>query len=92
MTSAPHLIRGPRLLRHHAHGPGSAGVVTLVVLAGLLAHPARVIAADPTPVGEWQQFDDRKGDLRSVIRIDLVNGELVGTIVKAVLRPGAGRA
>jgi uncharacterized protein (DUF2147 family) len=49
----------------------------------------RLRAADAgSPVGTWNQYDDKKGDLRSVIRIEVDGGELVGTIVKAVLRPG----
>jgi uncharacterized protein (DUF2147 family) len=59
------------------------GAVVVAVSLGL----AGPVCAQPTPVGQWQQFDDRTGDLRSVIRIELVNGELVGTIVKPVLRP-----
>jgi uncharacterized protein (DUF2147 family) len=58
-----------------------AAVVAVAAIAPVGAQPS-------TPVGTWKQFDDRQGDLRSVIRIDLVGGELVGTIVKAVLRPG----
>lgn len=66
---------------------------TLIVAVTLLAvlpgrRPSAQTAAPATPIGEWQQFDDRKGDLRSIIRIELASGELSGTIVKAVLRPG----
>jgi uncharacterized protein (DUF2147 family) len=49
---------------------------------------AQIAAAQQTPIGTWQQFDDRQGDLRSIIRIEAVDGELVGTIVKTFLRPG----
>ena len=45
-------------------------------------------AADNTPVGTWRQYDDRKGDLRSVIQIEQVGNELAGTIRKTFLRPG----
>lgn len=41
-----------------------------------------------TPVGEWRQFDDRKGDLRSIVRIEVTDGELHGTIVRTIQRPG----
>jgi uncharacterized protein (DUF2147 family) len=47
-----------------------------------------VRAANDTPVGTWNQYDDKKGDLRSVIRIDQDGQQLTGTIVKAFLRPG----
>jgi uncharacterized protein (DUF2147 family) len=76
-------------VRRHERHTVVIGVIASAMLAGQLAPPVGAAsAAEPTPVGVWRQFDDRKGDLRSVIRIDLVNGELVGTIVKAVLRPG----
>lgn len=58
------------------------------VVASAVAGPSAQPAPPPSPVGEWHQFDDRKGDLRSVIRIELQDGHLVGTIVRAVLRPG----
>jgi uncharacterized protein (DUF2147 family) len=54
----------------------------LILGAGLAA------AADNTPVGTWKQYDDRQGDLRSIIRIAQAGDELVGTIEKTFLRPG----
>jgi uncharacterized protein (DUF2147 family) len=51
--------------------------------------PAGVTAIDSnmaTPVGTWQQFDDRKGDLRSIIKVEQVGDELVGTIVEVFRR------
>lgn len=66
--------------------------VTLLLLSCtvvvVMAGTARLGAANDSPVGTWNQFDDKKGDLRSVIKIEQAGGELVGTIVKAVLRPG----
>lgn len=68
--------------------PREQGPPMRAVPVALILLVAPVAASGPaTPVGTWNQFDDAKGDLRSVVRIDLVNGELVGTIVKAVLRP-----
>jgi hypothetical protein len=49
---------------------------------------AAVASAQSTPIGTWRQFDDRKGDLRSIIRIDVEGGQLVGSIVRTFLRPG----
>lgn len=49
---------------------------------------ARAKAVDDTPVGTWKQYDDRQGDLRSIIKIEQVGDELVGTIQKTFLRPG----
>ena len=62
-----------------------AAALTLVVLAWSI--PA-VPGGNDTPVGTWNTYDDKKGDLRSVVRIDVVGQELTATIVKAVLRPG----
>jgi len=66
------------------------------VLAGSLfawawcAVAGRPVLADSalTPVGLWQTYDDKKGDLRSTVRLEVQGGELVGTIVKAFTRPG----
>jgi uncharacterized protein (DUF2147 family) len=64
-------------------------LTALCLLAVVLSSADRVRAADTdSPVGTWNQYDDKKGDLRSVIRIETTGGELVGTILKAVLRPG----
>jgi uncharacterized protein (DUF2147 family) len=41
-----------------------------------------------TPAGTWQQYDDKKGDLRSIVRIDISGGELTGTIVETFARAG----
>jgi uncharacterized protein (DUF2147 family) len=57
------------------------------VLFGVALVPGRLLAQS-SPVGTWQQFDDRKGDLRSIIRIDPDGQELAGTIVKGFPRPG----
>lgn len=62
-----------------------AAWVAPVVLAGGIVP---ILHADGTPVGLWQQRDDRKGDVRSVIRIEQVGDELIGTIVQAFPRPG----
>ena len=86
-----HVLRRDRsgAARDRLWSAARSRTAAFLLLTGLLAVSAAPARADePTPVGEWHQFDDRKGDLRSVIRIDLVGGELVGTIVKAILRPG----
>ncbi len=73
---------GPRdPVRTMRHG---SPALALVLVASVL--PA--LAADDTPVGLWQQRDDRQGDIRSVIRIEQVGDELVGTVVQAFPRPG----
>jgi uncharacterized protein (DUF2147 family) len=57
-----------------------AWTVALVLAAASSANDAA------TPVGTWQQFDDRRGDLRSIIQVEQAGGELVGTIVKVFRR------
>jgi len=61
-----------------------------IVALALIIAPwcAPSASAQQTPVGTWRQFDDRKGDLRSIIRIDIVDGQIVGSIVRTFLRPG----
>ena len=62
--------------------------LALIATAGTLAISVTMASAQDTPVGVWQQYDDRKGDLRSIIRIEANSEELVGTVVKAFPRPG----
>jgi uncharacterized protein (DUF2147 family) len=64
-------------------------VCTLAVLIpGSAVAPPALAQAAATPVGLWQTYDDKKGDLRSTVRIEQQGGELVGTIVETFLRPG----
>lgn len=68
---------------------GRFAVLLVCSLALAITTPSRTHAAgNDSPIGTWNQYDDKKGDLRSVIRIEVSGDELVGTIVKAVLRPG----
>jgi uncharacterized protein (DUF2147 family) len=67
--------------------PIAACAVAILVLGSRVVPPAFAQAA-ATPVGLWQTYDDKKGDLRSTVRIDDQGGELVGTIVETFLRPG----
>jgi uncharacterized protein (DUF2147 family) len=71
----------PRLL------PISACALALLAIGPRMTPPAFAQGA-ATPVGLWQTYDDKKGDLRSTIRIEQQGGELVGTIVETFLRPG----
>jgi uncharacterized protein (DUF2147 family) len=90
---APHASLRPSRLRHpRLPLPGwrpAGTVLAWCVLCTAAAAPLLAQGrAQPTPAGEWRQFDDRKGDLRSIVRLELRDGEVVGTIVKAFLRPG----
>jgi uncharacterized protein (DUF2147 family) len=69
--------------------PSRGRVLTLAALAvaAFAVSPDRALAQD-TPVGTWKQYDDRKGDVRSIIRIEAAGAGLIGTIVKVFPRPG----
>jgi len=41
-----------------------------------------------SPVGYWRTIDDATGKPRGIVKIEEVNGELVGHIVKVFPRPG----
>ncbi len=58
---------------------------TPMVLALVLAATGTA-SGQSTPVGTWQQFDDKRGDLRSIIKVEQVGSELEGTIVKVFRR------
>jgi len=69
----------------------SRPVCTLAVAAIIAAACVASIAArpnSPTPVGTWKTVDDRKGDVRSIIKIEETNGELTATVQKTFPRPG----
>lgn len=58
-----------------------------VFLIWLLVVPARAAAGAPdvapgTPVGQWKTVDDKTGQVKSIVDIHEVNGELDGRIVK----------
>ncbi len=59
-------------------------IMSLLVLWGT------VVCADDlnSPVGYWRTIDDATGKPRGVVKIEEVNGELIGHIVKVFPRPG----
>ena len=59
----------------------------LTAAAILVPAPALPVTSE-TPVGLWQQFDDKKGGLRSIVRIDDEGDTLSARVVKTVPRPG----
>ena len=46
------------------------------------------IAVAQSPVGNWTTIDDKTGKKRAVVRLDVVNNTLSGTIVKVFPAPG----
>jgi uncharacterized protein (DUF2147 family) len=66
----------------------TASLLLSCLAAALVLDAVPLRAANDSPVGTWNTFDDKKGDLRSTVRIEQAGNELVGTIVKTVLRPG----
>lgn len=55
------------------------------VLAGVLLSMAASIGA--SPVGVWTTIDEHTGEKRADVRFDLVQDELVGTIVRPYSKP-----
>lgn len=61
-------------------------LITLLCLV-LLAVPMTAAATTPTttsPAGTWQQVSDKTGKVTSIIRVDIVNGTLKGTVLKVL--------
>lgn len=63
------------------------------IIAGLLALTITGISqtvlaqADPV-IGTWKTIDDKTGQAKSLVKIDIVNGELQGTVIQTF--PSAG--
>ena len=47
-----------------------------------------LLAADVSPEGRWTTIDDHTGEIRSIVRVRIDNGELRGDVEKVVPRPG----
>ncbi|HOW52945.1 MAG TPA: DUF2147 domain-containing protein [bacterium] len=54
----------------------------------LLCGAALTAGEENSPVGYWMTIDDNDGKPRGIVKIEEVNGELVGHIVKVFPRPG----
>jgi len=63
----------------------SALLVGLVVVSSALF--AQTIQAEPI-VGNWKTIDDKTNQPKSIIRIELVDQKLQGTVVKIFTAPG----
>ena len=63
------------------------------ITAGLLALAITGISqtvlaqADPV-IGTWKTIDDKTGQAKSLVKIDIVNGELQGTVIQTFPSPG----
>lgn len=76
--------------------PGAAGQLPRRARLGLailslplgLGAPSALAAELDSPVGRWQLIDDETNAPRGVMEMSLVNGELQGRFVEAILRPG----
>jgi Delta7-sterol 5-desaturase len=64
----------------------AAGVGLSLALAALLAPSA--LAADASPEGRWSTIDDRTGEVRSIVRLQIEDGELRGNVEKVIPKPG----
>jgi uncharacterized protein (DUF2147 family) len=62
------------------------GSIFLGVFLGVAVAPLR--AAEPSPVGLWEQVDEKSGQAESWFRITERNGVYEGVIVKIFLKPG----
>lgn len=71
-----------------SRGGRAAVYLALACLGPGLAWASSVGAA--SPAGLWQTVDDKTGEPRAVVRIDVVDGSLVGTLERLLLRPDEG--
>ena len=52
---------------------------------------AAVATQEPSPAGRWRTIDDKTGEAKSIVRINIDNGELTG-VVEQVFTPPAPSA
>lgn len=57
-------------------------LVLFTLVTALIAEPETAPPAEPSPVGLWRTLDEKTGNLKSVLRIQEVNGELCGEVVE----------
>jgi hypothetical protein len=60
----------------------------LLLLALLLRGATAAGGAEVSPEGLWSTIDDRTGEVRSVVRLQIANGELRGHVERIVARAG----
>ena len=49
--------------------------------------PGMACALPAFPVGRWRTFDDKTGEVRSIVNVTETNGVLTGRIESVFLRP-----
>ena len=64
-----------------------------LIIAGLLALTiagiSQTVSAQADPVvGTWKTIDDKTGQAKSLVKIDIVSGELQGTVIQTFPSPG----
>jgi uncharacterized protein (DUF2147 family) len=69
-----------------AHPVAAARVGLSLALVALLAPSA--LAADASPEGRWSTIDDRTGEVRSIVRLQIEDGELRGHVEKVIPKHG----
>ena len=63
------------------------GIRLIALLFGMLFLPL-AIAAPQSPTGNWTTIDDKTGKKRAVVRLDVVNNTLTGTIIRVFPQAG----
>lgn len=63
-----------------------------IVVAGLIAlaiasFSQSVLAQNDLVIGTWKTIDDKTGQAKSLVKIEVVNGELQGTVVQTFPTP-----
>jgi len=59
------------------------------LLALTIAGISQTVLAQADPVvGTWKTIDDKTGQAKSLVKIDIVNGELQGTVIQTFPSPG----
>jgi len=64
-----------------------------IMLAGLIAlatvgFSQHVLAQNDPVIGTWKTIDDKSGQAKSLVKIEVINGELQGTVVQTFVTPG----
>ena len=63
-------------------------VLVSIAFGVALLRATVAFAIPPSPIGQWETVSDVTGEVTSIVRITLEDGELVGEIEKLVREPG----
>jgi len=86
--SGSKVLRPPRSLHLNQGLKTLASWALGVTLAGVALNVPVALAQTEPVVGQWTTIDDKTHQPKSIIRIDLVDQKLQGTIVKIFTAPG----